>query len=169
MDEEWVIYNDSYGIVDTVNISKIEANGTSLYGYLESPYDMVGPFDFNLLQTKGIIAFAACFIMSKVKWQEDQVALRRASLEKRQAAQAKMQKEFNAYNQARQKHLHGSFQRNEQHCRELLKLPLQTSLSVTQIKKAFKTLAKIMHPDVGGSHEAFVEIKQARDSLLASV
>ncbi|MEM6503425.1 MAG: J domain-containing protein [Cyanobacteria bacterium P01_C01_bin.89] len=36
------------------------------------------------------------------------------------------------------------------------------------IKKAFNSLAKVHHPDVGGSAEIFDRLKEMRDSLLAA-
>jgi len=39
-------------------------------------------------------------------------------------------------------------------------------LEVSQIKSAFRVIAKKTHPDVGGSHEKFIKITQARDALL---
>jgi len=55
--------------------------------------------------------------------------------------------------------------RNSTH-RETLKLPFDGKLEPRQINAAFRRLAQKAHPDVGGSHEEFVRITEARNALL---
>lgn len=45
---------------------------------------------------------------------------------------------------------------------------LGLSLPCTQsdVRRAYKRLAKTAHPDLGGSHQAFIKLKQAHDSAL---
>lgn len=45
---------------------------------------------------------------------------------------------------------------------------LGLSLPCTQadVRRAYKRLAKTAHPDAGGSHQAFIKLKQAHDSAL---
>ena len=50
--------------------------------------------------------------------------------------------------------------------RQILDLPIEGLLKVSQIKMAFRLLAKKSHPDTGGSHEQFIEITKAHDALL---
>ena len=50
--------------------------------------------------------------------------------------------------------------------RALLALPAEEILEVKQVKAAYRRLVKTAHPDVGGSHERFVQITEARDILL---
>lgn len=38
--------------------------------------------------------------------------------------------------------------------------------SKDDVRRAYKRLAKTMHPDTGGSHQAFIELKEAHDSAL---
>lgn len=45
-------------------------------------------------------------------------------------------------------------------------LDLEFDATIDDIKKAYKTLAKIRHPDKGGSNEAFNELKEAYEWLL---
>jgi hypothetical protein len=54
----------------------------------------------------------------------------------------------------------------EQRCRELLGLPLDRHLSEREIHRAYKLLAKRVHPDAGGNAEAFVKISAAHDVLI---
>jgi hypothetical protein len=54
----------------------------------------------------------------------------------------------------------------EQHCRELLGLPLDRRLSEGEIHRAYKLLAKRVHPDAGGNAEAFLKISAAHDVLM---
>lgn len=165
-EEHWVIWNASYGIVDTVMISRIEEDSDGRSGWLEEPYDMVGPFNLDELETNGQINFAACTVMSREQWKQKQVVLRREALEKRRHAQAEMFEEFARYNEQRKRHRSHFHHVNETEKRELLNLPLEGTLEVAQIKAAFRKIAKEAHPDVGGSHEHFVLITEARDALI---
>ncbi|MDU1670293.1 MAG: hypothetical protein E6833_29365 [Bradyrhizobium sp.] len=51
--------------------------------------------------------------------------------------------------------------------RTILELPLQGSLTTSDIKTAFRRLAKSAHPDAGGSSELYRRISEARAALLA--
>ena len=50
--------------------------------------------------------------------------------------------------------------------RQLLGLPLGRRLSETEIKTAYKRVAKHAHPDAGGNVKAFLELSAARDVLM---
>jgi hypothetical protein len=54
----------------------------------------------------------------------------------------------------------------EQHCREMLGLPLERRLSEAEIHRAYKLLAKRLHPDAGGNAEAFLKLSAAQDALM---
>ncbi|MGJ4943274.1 J domain-containing protein [Bradyrhizobium sp. HKCCYLS1011] len=54
----------------------------------------------------------------------------------------------------------------DQHARKLLGLPIDGPLSGAEIHGAFRRAAKLMHPDMGGSAEAFRELAAAQDVLL---
>ena len=54
----------------------------------------------------------------------------------------------------------------EEHARKLLQLPLGTSLALPEIRQAFRRAAKMVHPDVGGSEEAFRELIAAQEMLM---
>ena len=54
----------------------------------------------------------------------------------------------------------------EQHCRQLLGLPLDRHLNAPEIHQAFKRAAKAAHPDAGGDAQAFLELSAARDALM---
>jgi hypothetical protein len=164
--EEWVIWNGSYGIVTMATIGRVEVGAGGRTAWLNLPYDMVGPFSLDELETHGRIAFAACIVMSLQRWQDDQVELRRESLEKRRAAQERMNEEF-----ARFFGDHGGYQDNrkpfdERQHRETLNLPIEGGLEPSQIKAAFRRLAQKVHPDVGGGNEQFIRITEARNALL---
>jgi DnaJ domain len=122
--------------------------------FLEPPFDFVGPLSLDELETHGRIAFGACIIMSRQRWREDQADLRREAHENRRA-------------QARR--LPFLFQRvvgDDARYRDILNLPLDGALDPSEIKAAFRRLAKTTHPDGGGSNEQFHRITQARDALL---
>jgi hypothetical protein len=54
----------------------------------------------------------------------------------------------------------------EERHRQLLELPLDRRLSVPEIHRAWKHVAKRAHPDVGGSAREFLELSAARDALI---
>jgi curved DNA-binding protein CbpA len=137
MDEEYIIYNPTLGISDFVTVGEVETSSNETNAWLEDPYDMVGPFDLDELKSNGQISFAACFVMSRQRWKEERIFLQ-------------------------QEH----FEDNKREHRELLCLPTEGKLEVSQIKAAYRKIIKKVHPDVGGSHEKFIEITKARDTLL---
>lgn len=166
-EEEWVIWNGAHGLVTTVTIGRVEAGAEGRVAWLEEPFDMVGPFSLNELETQGRIAFAAAIVMSRQRWRDDQAELRRESVELRRAAQQRMNEEFARFfgggQQARRKPF------DERQHREALDLPMDGKLEPSQIKAAFRRLAQRLHPDMGGSNEQFVRITEARNALLAYV
>lgn len=165
-EEQWVIWNGNYGIVDTVYIKRIEENIDSRSAWLDEPYDMVGPIDFNELQNNGLVNFAACTIMSSQEWSKNQVHLRRMSAIKRRKAQEKLFEDIQQHNFKKQQFSQNCNTLSEKESRNILNLPLDTELDLQQIKKAFRTLAKSSHPDTGGDHEQFINITNARDFLI---
>ena len=54
----------------------------------------------------------------------------------------------------------------EEHARKLLRLPLGKSLAIPEIRQAFRRAAKMVHPDRGGSEEAFRELIAAQEMLM---
>ena len=50
--------------------------------------------------------------------------------------------------------------------RRLLGLPLSGRLLGPDIQQAYKRAAKTVHPDAGGSEQAFHELSAARDALM---
>ncbi|WP_079434399.1 molecular chaperone DnaJ [Zoogloea sp. LCSB751] len=168
-DDEWVIWNGEHGLVTTATLGRVEVNTTGRKAWLDEPFDMVGPFSLDELETHGRIAFAACIVMSRQRWQDDQAALRYASLNMRRAAQQRMNEEFARFS-GRHGRNHG--QRHpvdEREHRAVLNLPAEGTLEPSQVNAAFRKLAQKAHPDVGGSHEQFVRITKARSVLLESI
>lgn len=160
-EEQFIIWNSTLGLRDFVTIGRIDDGGA----WLEEPYDMVGPFSIETLETEGLISFAKCVVMSRLKWQEDQVRLRRESMARQQEAQKRIFEELNRSNRRKQRS-NGTLVVSEKVHREVLELPAEGELDATCIKAAYRRLAKQAHPDVGGSHEHFVRITEARDILL---
>lgn len=142
---DWVIWNGSMGILDMVAIGRIEGR----QAFLAVPYDVVGPFSLDELETQGRIAFGECLVMSRQRWQEDQTGLRMAAREKRQAYI-----------------MRASFRDDDAGHREALELPLDGPLDTLQINAAFRRLAKTAHPDAGGSSAQYHRISEARDVLM---
>lgn len=54
----------------------------------------------------------------------------------------------------------------EERYRQLLGLPLDRRLSVTEIHRAYKRVAKTAHPDAGGSAREFQALSAAREALM---
>ena len=147
--EEWFVWNGSIGILDTVKIGVVEHGEGGRSAYLAPPYDVVGPFSLDELETRGRIAFGACLVMSRERWREDQAELRREGLEKRRALLLRL-----------------DFGDDERESREILDLPADGALNPSDINAAFRRLAKTAHPDAGGSDELYRRIAEARDALL---
>ncbi|ANQ85836.1 J domain-containing protein [Azoarcus olearius] len=165
--DEWVIWNGEHGLVTTATLGHVEAGPDGRRAWLEEPFDMVGPFDLDELEARGRIAFAACIVMSRQRWQDDQVELRRESLHLRRAAQQRMNEEFARFAGRRQGRQEAPRQpADERPHREALGLPASGRLERRQVNAAFRRLAQKAHPDVGGSHEQFVRITKAREVLL---
>lgn len=167
--DEWVIWNGAAGLLMTAATGRIEADaGGGRTAWLARPFDMVGPFSLDELETRGRIDFTACIVMSRRRWQEDQAGLRRHAYERRREAQARMAAERARFNDG------GGWggrpmSADDRPHREALNLPLDGALDPARIKAAFRRLAQKVHPDVGGSHEQFVRISRARDVLLDGV
>lgn len=165
-EEEWVIWNGGHGLVTTVTIGQIEVDAGCRVAWLDEPFDMVGPFNLDELATTGRIAFAACIVMSRQRWRDDQMALRRESAKIRRAAQERMNEELERIYGRRSGEQVNRKPLNERQHRETLNLPIDGKLEPGQIKAAFRRLAQKAHPDTGGSHETFVRITEARNALL---
>lgn len=55
---------------------------------------------------------------------------------------------------------------SEDRARKMLGLPLAVQLTCEDINRAYRRAAKDMHPDHGGSTEAFIDLAAARDILI---
>ncbi|WBL76999.1 J domain-containing protein [Bradyrhizobium xenonodulans] len=55
---------------------------------------------------------------------------------------------------------------SEDRARRMLGLPLAVQLTCDDINQAYRRAAKGMHPDRGGSAEAFIDLAAARDILI---
>ena len=55
---------------------------------------------------------------------------------------------------------------SEDRARKVLGLPLAVQLTCEDINQAYRRAAKGMHPDRGGSAEAFIDLAAARDILI---
>lgn len=146
--EEWVIWNGSMGVLDMVAIGRIEEDMDGRRAFLAPPYGTVGPFSLDALEREGRIAFGACLVMSRLRWREDQAALRMEAQKQRRAF------------------LLRSAPDDTRAHREALDLPGEGPLEPSEINAAFRRLAKIAHPDAGGSDAHYRRIAEARDMLL---
>ncbi|GLH80283.1 hypothetical protein SSBR45G_51920 [Bradyrhizobium sp. SSBR45G] len=149
---EWVIWNGSIGIVDTVRLDPIVDGTSERRARLAPPYDVVGPFSLDELEMQGRITFGACLVMSQQRWREDQDALRIAARTARRALWDQLSRD-----------------QDDEASRAVLELPLQGVLTATDIKAAFRRLAKTAHPDAGGNNELYRRISEAREALLAQL
>jgi hypothetical protein len=168
-EEEWVIWNSAHGLVTTVTIGQIEVSAGGRSAWLDEPFDMVGPFSLDELETHSRIAFAACIVMSRQRWQDDQVELRRESLKIRRAEQQRINEKNARYSRKHYEYQDNRKPFEEQQHRETLNLPIDGNLEPRQINAAFRRLAQKAHPDVGGSNEQFVRITEARNALLENI
>lgn len=167
--EQWVIWNGSSRLLAMATMGRVEVGAGGRTAWLCQPFDMVGPFSLDELETQGRISFAACIVMSRQRWQEDQVTLRREAFETRRVTQERLNAKHARFHDGHNRHRphHQAF--DEKQHREVLHLPINGKLESIQIKTAYRQLAQKVHPDVGGSHEQFVRITEARNALLARV
>jgi hypothetical protein len=147
--EQWVIWNGSVGFLDMAVIGRVEDGAGGRSAFLAPPWDVVGPFSLEELEAQGRIAFGECLVMSRARWQEDQLGLRIEAREKRRAILSQLDLRDNA----------------REH-REALSLPMEGALQPSEINAAFRRLAKTAHPDAGGTGEHYRRIADARDALL---
>lgn len=145
---EWVVWNGSLGVLDMVTIGRVEEGEGGRTAFLAPPYGVVGPFSLDQLEAEGRISFGACLVMSRRRWQEDQVELRMAA------------------QKARRAFLFQPDPDDDREHRETLDLPPEGLLEPAQINAAFRRLAKTAHPDAGGSDADYRRIAEARDALL---
>ena len=145
LEQEYIIYNSTLGICDFVTIDEERSNES--HGWLEEPYDMVGPFCLDELKSTGTITFAQCIVISKAKWKQEQQRWRQDAHKQQYKTQQKQH----------------SIQKEH---RELLSLPIEGVLTSIEIKNAYRRISKTTHPDLGGEHEHFIRITQARDVLI---
>lgn len=147
--EEWVVWNGSLGVLVMAALGRISRGEGGRSAWLAPPYDVVGPFSLDDLETLGRIAFGECLVMSRQRWREDQVELRIEGRRKRAAFQFRFEiGEDGASHRA------------------ALDLPAEGALEASAINAAFRRLAKRAHPDAGGSSEHYRRIAEARDALL---
>jgi hypothetical protein len=158
--EEWVLWNSSLGILVMVTLGRVEVGEHGRRGWLQRPYDMVGPFDLEQLLAEGRISFAACLLMSRRRWQQDQAALRHEAWQERRRKYAEFREAA-----SRRRPLRRAGDDSE--LRKTLNLPVDGELSPAEIKAAYRRLALRAHPDGGGDHELFIRVTAARDALLS--
>jgi len=168
-EEQWVIWNGTSGILAMAAMGRVEVTAGSRQAWLQRPFDMVGPFSLDELEASGRIAFAACIVMSRQRWQDDQSGLRRDAYETRRAAQERHHEEFARFNQGWNARPTRGRQLDERQHRATLNLPIDGTLEPAQVKAAFRRLAQKAHPDVGGTHEQFLRITEARNALIERI
>ena len=149
--EEWVVWNGSMGILDMARIGDIGHDEGGRSAILAPPYGIVGPFSLDELETRGVIAFGECLVMSRQRWRDDQVTLRLEAREKRRTLLFRLDLD------------------DDQEHREILNLPMVGLLTASNVNAAFRQLAKTAHPDGGGSDEDYRRIVEARDALLKNL
>lgn len=162
-DVEWIIWNSAIGIRDFVTIGHVDTQEN--VAWLESPYQMVGPFSIEELMIQGAISFAECVVMSRQKWNDERESLLAVSMRKRRKAQQEFFEELEKQNRRKQT----NHTNHLAEYRMLLELPLSGTLEISQIKSAYRKAAKKAHPDAGGTQEMFLRVKEACDALLELV
>lgn len=162
LEDDFIIWNGTFGVRDFVTLGEVDRTSGITEVWLDEPYEFVGPLSLEELINCGQICFEACIVMTQQRWNEGKVAFQEAAF----SEQCRIQRELNEDIKRRNKNRQYQSLQSEKEHRQLLSLPLEGVLEVMQIKAAFRKLAKTAHPDVGGSHEFFVKITEARDFLL---
>jgi hypothetical protein len=165
LEEEFIIWNPTFGVRDFAMIGEIKKEEDIINIWMDDPYDMVGPLNLQELLLKGEIAFEACLVMTKKYWQKDQNRLKKESYNKQQKIHKEFQEDIKQHNKKREYYSSTLKEKSEKEYRKLLALPLNGKLEISQIKTAYRKIAKSTHPDVGGDHETFVLITEAKDAL----
>ena len=168
-EEDWVIWNGNNGLLTIVMLGQVDVDPGGRTAWLDEPFDMVGPFSLDELETDGRISFAECIVMSRQRWHEDQVELRRESLRIRRAEDERVNKKYANFSGDYSGHQDYRKPYDEQKHRETLNLPIEGKLEPRKINAAFRRLAQKVHPDAGGSNEEFVRITEARSALLETI
>jgi hypothetical protein len=149
--EQWVIWNGSLGVLDLATLGEITDGDGGRRACLAPPYAAVGPFSLDELEAQGRIGFGACLVMSRQRWQQDQVELRIDANRQRRAMRPGPDRSA-----------------DDSAHRAALQLPLDGALKPSKINAAFRRLAKTAHPDAGGSDAHYRRITTARDALLGA-
>lgn len=168
-DDEWVIWNGGHGLVTTATLGRVEIGSNGRQAWMDEPFEMLGPFSLDELESHGRIAFAACIVMSRQRWREDQAALKHESRQQRRAAEERLHEEFARFYGHRARPPARRQPTDEREHRAALNLPAEGKLERRQVNAAFRRLAQKAHPDVGGSHEQFLRISKARTVLLETI
>ena len=163
---QWVIWNGSAGLLAMAETGRVEPHPHGRTAWLAHPFDMVGPFNLDELEARGRIEFAACIVMSRQRWQDDQAQLRQTAYAQRKAAQERMHAQQEHPHERRRRGLRPMSAEVERGHRALLELPTEGPLTAKQIKSAFRRLAQKAHPDQGGEHGLFIRISDARRALM---
>jgi hypothetical protein len=161
--EEFIILNSNLGVRDFVTIGEVDDQKNA---WLDHPYEMVGPFSLDELLETGQISFAACVVISEEKWEKEQSLLRQESSKKQHKSHQQFHEDIKNYNKKRRAYQTKLEKVSQKEYRKLLSLPIEGVLEISQIKAAYRTIVKKVHPDVGGTQEKFIKITQARDALL---
>jgi len=148
---QWVIWNGSLGVLDLAALGEITDGADGRRACLAPPYAAVGPFSLDELEAQGRIAFGACLVMSRQRWQQDQVELRIDANRQRRAMLVRTDRSA-----------------GDAAHRAALKLPADGALAPSDINAAFRRMAKTAHPDAGGSDAHYRRITTARDTLLGA-
>jgi hypothetical protein len=147
--DEWVVWNGSLGVLDAVEMGRVEQDASGRIAWLAAPYDMVGPFSLDELETRGRVAFGACHVMSRRQWRKDREKLRFEARERLWSLALRVNTPDDDFAH-----------------RARLGLPPWGELTAAQINAAFRRLAKTAHPDTGGRHDDYIRLTEARDALL---
>lgn len=167
LEDEFIIWNSSFGVRDFVTIGEIKKEDNIIKIWLDDPYDMVSPLNLEELLLKGKLSFEACIVMTKEYWQSQQHQLKKESYHKQQKIHKEFQEDIKQHNKKQEHFNSNQNKKSEKKYRELLCLPVNGKLEISQIKTAYRKVAKTTHPDVGGDHEKFVLITEAKEILLS--
>jgi len=166
LEDEFIIWNGTLGIRDFVTIGEVKTDSELTQIWLDEPYEFVGPLSLEELIACGQISFEACIVMTQQTWKEGKTAFQEAAFSEQCRIQRELNEDIKHHNKKRQQFIQTTYKYSEKEHRELLCLPIEGVLEVSQIKAAYRSVVKKVHPDVGGTHEKFIKITQARDALL---
>jgi hypothetical protein len=153
-DIEWLVWNKFNGNLEIASIVQVWKTKFGRNAYLSDPHkEKIGAIDLDELLRKGRFEASGKIVFSQEQWELERADL----LEK-----------FNKFKSQASSYVWPNSVSKEAEYRKLLNIPADGPVHKEEVILAYRKLAKVYHPDVGGSEEDFKRITKAKDELISS-